>query len=70
MPNYCVNDNEQPNGDHEVHDLDSTEGCLPQSWNRTDLGYHPDCHSALRAAQSYYDRVDGCAHCTPQCHRS
>lgn len=39
MPNYCVNTNQQTNGDHEVHDLASGYGCLPSLTNRRDLGY-------------------------------
>ena len=47
MAMYYVNDNAQPNGDHEVH----REGCawLPRLENRTALGDHHrcsrDCHT-------------------------
>ncbi|GAW49403.1 uncharacterized protein PD653_2502 [Nocardioides sp. PD653] len=70
MPNYCVNKNAQSNGDHEVHDLASTKGCLPTSTNRQDLGYHANCQPAVQAARGYYTDVDGCAHCVPACHTS
>lgn len=41
MPNYCVNENEQPDsGDHEVHDLATTKGCLPEPENQLALGWH------------------------------
>ena len=70
MPNFCVNDNVQSNGDHEVHDL--TEGarlgCLPQSWNQTSLGWHPDCTSAVRQARNVYTQVNGCYYCATSCH--
>ena len=70
MPNYCVNTNAQPNGDHEVHDTSSTKGCLPSTWNRKDLGYHSSCTSAVQAARSYYNSANGCAVCAPLCHTS
>lgn len=70
MPNYCVNTNEQSNGDHEVHDLASNYGCLPAAANRVALGNHPNCREAVAAARRIYIRVDGCAHCASDCHRS
>lgn len=69
MPSYCVNKNAQPgSGDHEVHDLASTLGCLPAPANRVSLGYHPDCRSAVQAAELRYADVNGCARCCPACH--
>jgi hypothetical protein len=47
MPTYCVNDNAQANGDHEVHDL--TPGActhLPEPKDRKSLGWHTDCQGA------------------------
>lgn len=70
MPNYCVNTNEQSNGDHEVHDLASPIGCLPAVVNRRDLGYHSSCSGAVAVARRIYTQVDGCAHCASACHRS
>ncbi len=69
MPQYCVNKNAQPNGDHEVHDVSVFRTCLPIPSNRMDLGWHADCAAALRQAKTYYGAsVDGCAECAPQCH--
>ncbi|TLF29174.1 hypothetical protein FE256_13150 [Microbacterium sp. 5K110] len=69
MPYYTVNKNAQTSsGDHEVHDLASTMGCLPAPLNRLDLGYHATCSGAVQAARSYYRDVDGCYHCAYACH--
>ncbi len=71
MPNYCVNKNEQDNGDHEVHDL--TPGAcnrLPDHQNRLDLGHHSNCRSAVLQAQHTYRQSNGCFWCTPTCHTS
>ncbi len=67
MPNYCVNKNAQPTGEHEVHD---TGKCsyLPDRVNQRDLGYSADCKSAIQKAKQIYDNVDGCKHCVPECH--
>lgn len=68
MPNYCVNRNAQSNGDHEVHDLASTRGCLPTVANRFDLGWHQSCTGAVLAARRYFSQVNGCAWCAAGCH--
>lgn len=68
MPNFCVNRNEQSNGDHEVHDNTVERSCLPISSNRLDLGNHATCSSAVRAAKVYYAQSNGCATCAPACH--
>ena len=68
MARYCVNKNAQSGGEHEVHNLNVARGCLPDPQNRQDLGFHSNCASALTAARRYYSNVDGCAHCTPECH--
>lgn len=71
MPNYCVNMNEQANGDHEVHDLASPFGCLPSPGNRLDLGAHSSCFGAVSAAkQRGYTKANGCVHCARVCHTS
>lgn len=69
MPNYCVNKNQQNNGDHEVHDLTSG-ACirLPDSQNRLNLGYHLDCHSAVRQAKLTFSKSNGCYYCCGPCH--
>lgn len=68
MPYYCVNKNAQRNGDHEVHDLASTRGCLPTATNRIDLGYHAGCSGAVAAAKRHYTQVNGCYYCANSCH--
>ena len=68
MPNYCVNRDVQPTGEHEVHDLASNQGCLPDEGNRFPLGYFASCSGAVAAASRRYDNVDGCRWCVPACH--
>ena len=64
MTRYYVNKNAQPNGDHEVH----REGCAWMPSNRIDLGTFNSCHEAVRAAKKHYTQVNGCAHCSKECH--
>ena len=66
VASYYVNDNAQANGDHEVH----REGCsfMPSQTNRTYLGQHDDCRSAVVAASGYYQQVNGCYYCSRECH--
>ena len=68
MPTYCVNKNAQSNGDHEVHDL-TIGACnrLPDYGNRLDLGYHPNCQSAVRQSKITYWKSNGCWYCCPAC---
>lgn len=66
MPQYCVNNVAQPNGDHEVHQ----EGCTYWPSNRKDLGWHLDCQSAVREAKSTYSQSNGCYWCSKECHTS
>lgn len=68
MAKYYVNKNAQNNGDHEVH----KQGCfwLPKVENRIYLGEHTSCKSAVRKAKDYYDQVNGCYHCSNECHTS
>ena len=69
MPIYCVNTNEQPDsGDHEVHDLASTDDCLPEPENRKELGWHSSCEGAVEAAREFFADVNGCFYCANQCH--
>jgi hypothetical protein len=70
MPQYCVNENAQANGDHEVHNVTANKTCLPALSNRRNLGEQTDCWAALDAAKRHFDDVDGCAYCTPACHTS
>lgn len=67
MAMYHVNRNpQQPGGEHEVHE----NGCSnqPEPENRVALGYHADCHSAVRKAKEHYTNVDGCYYCSRPCH--
>jgi hypothetical protein len=71
MPYYCVNKNAQPNSrDHEVHDVSSTKGCLPDPANRISLGYHATCRGAVTEAKKYFNDVNGCYYCANDCHTS
>lgn len=66
---YYINNNAQPDsGDHEVH----TQNCywLSIAKSKQYLGYFLNCHEAIAEARKYYDDVDGCAYCTPACHKS
>lgn len=63
MAVYFVNNNAQPNGDHEVHRFDCRY--LPAS--KTNLGDHATCHSAVQVAKLYYRQSNGCAFCSPAC---
>lgn len=66
MARYYVNKNAQPNGDHKVH----PEDCpwLPAPHNRIDVGNHSSCRVAVIKAREYYSQVNGCKHCSPDCH--
>lgn len=69
MPTYCVNMNAQSgSNDHEVHDVASTKGCLPDPKNRLDLGWHTSCTGAVTEAKKHYSDVNGCAYCASDCH--
>lgn len=67
MERYWVNNrtHTNPHNDHEVHKF----GCHKMPSDKKDLGYHPNCESALRKAREYYSRVDGCVYCVPTCHK-
>ena len=67
MPNYYVNKNAQPNGDHEVHEENKCSN-PPNLENRKDLGWHVDCHSAIREAKKTYKKSNGCEDCCEPCH--
>jgi len=63
---YYVNVNAQDTGEHEVHRL----GCPTpaREENRRYLGTWRSCAEALAAARAFFDTVDGCANCLPDCH--
>lgn len=64
MASYYVNDNAQYTGEHEVHRSD----CSYLPADRTYLGEHSTCWSAVAAARNVYDSVDGCFWCSNACH--
>ena len=64
MPEFCVSRNPQPTGEHEVH----AENCPAWPTDNVSLGWHRDCHGAVREARIYFPNVDGCAICSMQCH--
>jgi hypothetical protein len=70
MPNFILNKNQQANGDYEVHN--TTNGCdyMPDSSNQVALGWHSDCHGAVKLAQDTYRnaRINGCYWCCNACH--
>ncbi len=69
MAHYVVNKNAQPDtGDHEVHNLNVANECLPDPENRLDLGDHPNCQSAVTEAKQHFSDSNGCKFCAPQCH--
>lgn len=66
MATYYVNNNRQPNGDHEVHV--STCYWLRQAHSVRELGEFAACFSAVAAAKRVYPTANGCAYCAPACH--
>lgn len=68
MATYCVNKNQQNNGDHEVH----KEGCnyYPEPQNRIVLGSFFNCREAVQEARKHYFQVNGCYFCSLPCHTS
>ena len=64
---YYVNNKEQSkSGKHQVHHLDCE--WFDDVKNARRLGSHESCHSAVKEAKKIYDNVDGCKHCSPECH--
>ena len=72
MPRFILNQNQQANGDQEIHN--KTTGCfrMPAPSNQIDLGEYLSCHGAVLEAKLRYPsaKIDGCAHCCPSCHTS
>jgi hypothetical protein len=66
MAKYYVNKNAQSNGDHEVHRYDCY--FVPSEENRIYLGDFWSCEAAVIKAKQYYSQVNGCKHCSPDCH--
>ena len=69
MEKFCVNKNEQDNGDHEVH-----RRCvrLPEPESQEYLGELPDSYSAVREAKRRHPdwNVNGCYYCCPESHKT
>ena len=68
MASYCVNKNAQPNGDHEVHNIDAKCSFLPDASNRLALGNHLTCPTAVAKAKQTYPKSNGCYYCASACH--
>lgn len=65
---YYVNNNAQPNGDHEVH-VNTCE-YFAMMYSRTYLGEFDTCQEAVREAGKHYQNVNGCLTCCKPCHTS
>jgi hypothetical protein len=63
---YLVNVNPDENGYHEVHRSDCKY--KPKYPNGYPLTPCNNCHEALDQARRLYDKVDGCGHCSKECH--
>ncbi len=78
MPYYCLNENENDTGKHQVHRLDqhlqedgSFDYCrwLPDEENQIELGFHFSCKTAVdQAKYEHFQNSDGCFYCCHECH--
>lgn len=72
MPRFILNQNQQPNGDNEVHN--ATTGCnwIPAPQSQINLDDYPSCHGAVAHAKARYGNacINGCVHCCTACHTS
>ena len=70
MAIYYVNDNAQPNGDHEVHRSDGYPACPTPAapHNQHALGWHQSCQGAVAQARREGYNANGCANCSLECH--
>jgi len=68
MSQFCVNQNTDREGNHEVHNI--SKGCktMPNLENQLGLGEFPSCHGAVEKAKKTFPKADGCANCCPDCH--
>jgi hypothetical protein len=66
MKQYYVSKIAQANGDHEVHEGNCKY--LPKLENRIYLGAFDSCKEAVRAANVFYVKVNGCVYCSTPCH--
>lgn len=65
---YYVNENPQPNGDHEVHV--NTCRYFHMMYNVRYLGEFDTCYEAVDEAKKRYRKANGCVHCCTPCHTS
>jgi hypothetical protein len=70
MSYYILNKNQQSTGEHEVHNRDVANGCLPYPSNQILLGNFSNCHDAVQYARRQYpgNTIDGCYYCANACH--
>lgn len=72
MPNYIVNTNAQPSGDHEVHEAPRSSCSSPDypaPQHQESLGYHGSCADAVTEARRRgYRTANGCYYCSRPCH--
>ncbi|MCW3105731.1 MAG: hypothetical protein JWQ09_237 [Segetibacter sp.] len=61
---YYVNNNTQPNGDHEVH----KDGCGYMPGDKKYLGEFDNCQDAVKEAKRTYSQSNGCKYCSNACH--
>ncbi|MBA9072735.1 hypothetical protein GGR22_000861 [Flavobacterium gossypii] len=68
MEKYYVNNNAQPNGDHEVH----KDGCsyLKLASSTKYLGLFSNCKDAVAESKKTYTKSNGCYYCNNSCHTS
>ena len=66
MKTYVVNTTPDKDGHHEVHHI----GCefLPAPKNQFRLGQFSNCHPAVKEARKHFQPVNGCWHCSRECH--
>ncbi len=69
METYILNRNPQSTGEHEVHKMNCENPHLPKPENRIDLGWHPNCKSAIVEARKHFIKVNGCAECCSECNK-
>lgn len=72
MLKYYINENQQSNGDYEVHVDDNTCPHPADDTNKIDLGFHSDCQSAVTKAKTMFPQhshqINGCYWCCRPCH--
>jgi len=66
MKFYYLNNNQQSNGDYEVH----TKFCTYFPLDYVELGQHNNCNDAIKIAKKIYSQVNGCFYCCRECHTS